>query len=144
MYKTLAIALALASGTVLSADNISSLTHPQTATSAQYLIPTVTPQVASDAVTQQHALIVDVRETNEVTAAHIPGAINIPLSQLKQRLTELDNYKNSEIITQCRTGGRSAEALKILTASGFTNVKNLEGGILAWEKAGLKTEKKCC
>jgi rhodanese-related sulfurtransferase len=67
-----------------------------------------------------------VRETNEVAAAHIPGAINIPLSQLKHRLTELDNYKNSEIITQCRTGRRSAEALKILTASGFTNVKTLK------------------
>lgn len=148
MYKILAITLALASGSVLAADSISapvaSPTSPQTATSAQNAIPTITPQAASNSVDHQDALIVDVREANEVAASHIPGAINIPLSQLKNRLAELNSYKNSAIITQCRTGRRSAEALKILAASGFTNVQNLEGGILAWEKAGLKTEKKCC
>lgn len=86
----------------------------------------------------------DVREPSEVAKVSITGAINIPLNQLKSRLGELDKYKQSPIITQCRTGRRSVEALKILMSSGFTDVQNLEGGIIAWEKAGLKTEKKCC
>lgn len=64
--------------------------------------------------------------------------------QRMQPLVELANFKQSPIITQCRTGRRSKEALKIMASSGFTNLKNLVGGIIAWEKEGLKTVKKCC
>ncbi|MEQ1560289.1 MAG: rhodanese-like domain-containing protein [Methyloglobulus sp.] len=145
MYKMFAITLTLAASSAIAADigNVPAnpVAIPQTKMTAQNAVPSIAPQAAADIVEKQHALIVDVRELSEVAATRIPGAINIPLSQFSNRLAELDSYKNSPIITQCRSGRRSAEALKILAASGFTNVQNLEGGIMAWEKAGLKTEK---
>ncbi len=100
----------------------------------------ISPQEASALSIEKKAIILDVREDNEWNAAHIPGAIHIPLAQINNRLSELQSYKNSAVITQCRSGARSAKALDILKSAGFTQVKNMEGGLIAWNKAGLKTE----
>ena len=74
--------------------------------------------------------LIDVREPYEVAIAKIPGAKLIPLGQIGERAGELD--PNSEILLHCRSGKRSADALHILKAKGFTNLKNVTGGILAW------------
>ncbi|MEQ1620778.1 MAG: rhodanese-like domain-containing protein [Methylococcales bacterium] len=97
----------------------------------------ISPKQAAAEFSEKKAIIVDVREDNEWQEQHIPGAIHIPLGQLKARLSELEAYKNSEIITQCRSGGRSAKAVDQLKTAGFNNVHSLEGGIQAWEKEGL-------
>lgn len=89
---------------------------------------------------EQKAVIIDVREDQEWREKHIPGAMHIPLQQIPNRLAELETYKNSPIIMQCRSGNRSAKAAAILKDAGFQQVSNMEGGILAWVKAGLKTE----
>ena len=103
-------------------------------------IESISPREASAMYTGQKAIIVDVREDSEWNEQHIPGAIHIPLAQLNVRLSELKQYKDSPVITQCRTGGRSAQALDVLKSAGFSKVYNMDGGIMAWEKAGLKTE----
>ena len=72
------------------------------------------------------ALLLDIREEAEVTAFEIPGAVNIPLGQLRSRLNELDPAK--EIITFCAVGVRSYNAARILMNHGFTNVKVYPGG----------------
>jgi len=72
------------------------------------------------------ALLLDIREEAEVTAFEIPGAVNIPLGQLRSRLNELD--KDQEIITFCAVGVRSYNAARILMNNGFTNVKVYPGG----------------
>jgi rhodanese-related sulfurtransferase len=108
--------------------------------SARAGIESVSPQEASAMYAGQKAVIVDVREDSEWNAQHIPGAIHIPLGQLNDRLSELKSYKDSPVITQCRSGGRSAKALDLLKSAGFSNVYNMDGGIIAWDKAGLKTE----
>ena len=100
----------------------------------------ISPQDASTLSAEKKAVIIDVREDGEWNTVHIPGAIHIPLAQLNNRLSELQPYKNSGIITQCRSGARSAKALDILMSAGFTHVKNMEGGLIAWHKAGLKTQ----
>jgi rhodanese-related sulfurtransferase len=74
--------------------------------------------------------LIDVREVEEVAQGKIPGAINIPLGLLEFRMHELDKAK--EYIMVCRSGGRSAQALKFLESHGF-NVINMTGGMLAWE-----------
>ena len=74
--------------------------------------------------------VIDVREPHEFAIARIPGTTLIPLSQVEERSGEFD--KNKEIILQCRTGKRSADALNRLKAQGFTRLKNLVGGIAAW------------
>jgi len=100
----------------------------------------ISPQDASALAAEKKAIIIDVREDNEWNSVHIPGAIHIPLAQLNSRLPELQSYKNSAIITQCRSGTRSAKALDILKSAGFNHVQNMEGGLIAWNKAGLKTQ----
>ena len=75
-------------------------------------------------------VLVDVREPHEWEIAHIEGARLIPLSQLPDRLGELDGH--AEIVTQCHHGARSMKALEILRGAGFGKVRSLAGGIDAW------------
>ncbi len=74
--------------------------------------------------------ILDVREPNEYQINKIPGSVLIPLGELPRRYQELP--RDREIVTQCKMGGRSAKAQDFLKTVGFTNVKNLRGGILEW------------
>ena len=76
--------------------------------------------------------VIDVREPYEFAIARIPGVKLIPLGQIGERSGELD--PNTEIILQCRSGKRSGDALQILQSKGFTDLKNLKGGILAWSE----------
>ena len=76
--------------------------------------------------------IIDVRETWEYEEARIPGAQNIPLNSLPEKLNEIDELKDQEIIVHCRSGSRSASAKAYLTQQGFTNVRNLLGGFQAY------------
>src|SRR5436309_5914612 len=75
-------------------------------------------------------LLLDVREPHEWEIAHIDGARLIPLSELPERLGELDGH--AEIVTHCHHGTRSIKALEILKAAGFAKVRSLKGGIDAW------------
>ena len=74
-------------------------------------------------------VVLDVREPREYQICHLDGKL-IPLGQLASRLDELD--PKAHIVAHCRSGGRSANAVKVLRAAGFENAWNLNGGILAW------------
>jgi adenylyltransferase/sulfurtransferase len=75
-------------------------------------------------------LILDVREPNEYQINRISGSTLIPLGELPRRYQELP--RDREIVAQCKMGGRSAKAMDFLKTVGFTNVKNLKGGIIDW------------
>jgi molybdopterin/thiamine biosynthesis adenylyltransferase/rhodanese-related sulfurtransferase len=77
-------------------------------------------------------LLLDCREPFELGICQIDGNVNIPLGQIAQRLDELAPWKGKLIVSQCKSGRRSMKALETLKKHGFTNVVNLEGGILAW------------
>ncbi|MBU6453541.1 MAG: molybdopterin-synthase adenylyltransferase MoeB [Cyanobacteria bacterium REEB67] len=74
--------------------------------------------------------LLDVRNPEEYSICHLQDSTLIPLTQLAGRLAELDQSK--EIIVYCKSGTRSLAALKLLSSHGFTRVKHLSGGILAW------------
>lgn len=74
--------------------------------------------------------LLDVREEYEFEFAHIQGSIHIPLSQIPQRINEVDG--DSECIVICHHGIRSQQAATYLDSSGFSQVYNLSGGIDAW------------
>jgi rhodanese-related sulfurtransferase len=74
---------------------------------------------------------VDVREPDEVAEGTLPGTVNIPLGTLPDRVGELDPARR--VVVLCRSGGRSTQAAEFLTGQGFTDVINLEGGMLAVE-----------
>ena len=100
----------------------------------------ISPKQASVMHAEQKAVIVDVREDSEWNEQHIPEAIHIPLAQLNARISELKQYKDTPVITQCKAGGRSAKALEVLKLVGFAKVYNMDGAIMAWDNAGLKTD----
>ena len=79
---------------------------------------------------QESFVLLDVREPFEWDICRIDGAKLIPLGQLPSRMSELDSA--DEIILQCKSGVRSARALRLLQEAGFCKLSNLEGGILAW------------
>ncbi len=76
--------------------------------------------------------IIDVRETWEAEESAIPGSQNIPLGTLPDKLDDLEDLKDQEVIVHCKGGGRSASAKAFLTQQGFTNVRNLLGGMGAY------------
>ncbi|MBV9126738.1 MAG: molybdopterin-synthase adenylyltransferase MoeB [Verrucomicrobia bacterium] len=77
-------------------------------------------------------LLLDVREPYEYDIARIPGAKLIPLGELPSRMSELDSAQ--EILIHCKTGRRSAQALRQLQEAGFGKLQNVAGGIQAWSE----------
>lgn len=75
-------------------------------------------------------LLIDVREPVEYKNGFIPGAINIPLSQIEQRMGNIP--KDRDLLLYCRSGMRSKNAARILRKHGYTRLVNLQGGISSW------------
>lgn len=81
-------------------------------------------------------LLIDVREPYEYEEFNLGGKL-IPLSNVMMAIPELAGHRQDEVVVHCRSGQRSAMAQQLFQASGFTNVRNLTGGVLAWrEKFG--------
>lgn len=81
---------------------------------------------------EENLNIIDVREEWEYEEANINGK-NIPLGQLPQKLGEIEDLKEQEVIVHCKSGRRSDQAKKYLMTQGFSNVRNLLGGIEAYK-----------
>ncbi len=82
-----------------------------------------------------HTQLVDVREPAELRSGTLPGAVNIPLGELPQRMHELDPERR--VLVLCRSGNRSGHAARFLAQHGFGDVVNLSGGMVA--AGGLRT-----
>ena len=79
--------------------------------------------------------LLDVREPDERLEFNI-GGVFIPLGQIMAMQTdEIEDLKNEEIICYCRSGKRSMQAALMLETFGFTNVVNLDGGMLSWQNS---------
>jgi rhodanese-related sulfurtransferase len=83
--------------------------------------------------------LVDVREPEEYRAGHVPGAVNVPQSELAGHLDELRQHR--ALYTICQGGHRSNRAAQFLAQVGFTNVTNVTGGTAAWIAAGHPVER---
>jgi rhodanese-related sulfurtransferase len=79
-------------------------------------------------------IFIDVREPYEYEEFNI-GASLMPLGGLMDRISELSGKEGEEIIVHCRSGARSGMAQQLMQSMGFTNVRNLIGGVLAWQDA---------
>ncbi len=78
-----------------------------------------------------NVIILDVRTPVEYQMTNIGGTL-IPLPELQERLHELDEYRDREIVVICRSGARSASAVSLMLKSGFSKALNLTGGLMAW------------
>jgi rhodanese-related sulfurtransferase len=106
-------------------------------------VPAVTVQEAHDRLAADTSpagpLLVDVREPAEFAEFRAEGAALLPLSAFMARYQSLP--KDRELLMICRTGARSGQATAFLRANGWPDVVNVEGGTLAWVRAGLPARK---
>lgn len=86
----------------------------------------------------QDVTLIDVRNSDEYLNKHIPGAKNIPLNDIQNQISHLPQHQDFYVI--CQSGRRSGQACDILNKMGVDNAISIEGGILAYEKAGGQTE----
>jgi rhodanese-related sulfurtransferase len=80
------------------------------------------------------AYVLDVREEEEWVAGHPPGAHHLPMMDVPARLEEIP--ADGDVVVACRVGARSAQVVMYLLANGRGNVRNLDGGLVAWARAG--------
>jgi rhodanese-related sulfurtransferase len=93
-------------------------------------------------INRRDAVVLDVRDTAEFDAGHIPNARHIPLAEVEKRLKELEKFKQRPVIVSCRSGTRAGAACGVLRKHGFAEVFALKGGILGWQQATMPLEKK--
>jgi len=89
----------------------------------------------------ENVFVLDVREPAEYQAGHIEGAVNIPIRTLAKNLDKLPADKATSIAVVCKSGIRAAYATMTLKMLGYNNVKDVVGGMLAWEKEALPVTK---
>lgn len=87
------------------------------------------------------AVLLDVRTADEFARGHIAGSKHIPTEQLGTRAGEVAKNKAAKVVVVCASGARSASACALLRKLGYTEVVNLQGGIGAWQAAGLPVAK---
>lgn len=102
---------------------------------AKEICPTTTNKKVSEG-----AILVDVREKDEVSTLSydVPNLIHIPLTEFEDRFKEVP--KDKEVVMVCRSGGRSLKATYFLMNHGWTNVSNMEHGLIRWVKKGFPTK----
>ena len=105
--------------------------HQRTASSS------VGPQQAVMLINRKEAIVVDVREKKEFESGHIVDSINIPMTKLKQRITEVWKYKDKPVVVVCKLGQHSGQAAKILQEAGHADVVRLAGGLAEWKAQSL-------
>jgi rhodanese-related sulfurtransferase len=83
-------------------------------------------------------VVIDVRTTEEYTAGHIPGAVNIPFDEVAARISEVEAPHG--VALYCMVGPRARKGETALLANGHSSVFHLEGGLAAWKEAGYPVE----
>lgn len=101
----------------------------------------VSPSQATQLINKQNAVIVDVREPGEFALGHLPNAKNLPLGNLAAQLDGIAKDKATPVIAVCQSGMRSNRACSAIKKAGYSQVVNLDGGMSAWQNAGLPVVK---
>ena len=93
---------------------------------------------AADAAIRDADVLIDVREPDEFSAGHIPGAVNIPRGLLEFKLGSMPEYdsRNLKVVLYCKTSGRAALSACALQEMGYVRVQSIAGGFDAWAAAG--------
>lgn len=102
----------------------------------------VIPAEAVRLINKEDAIVLDIRESNELGQGSIIDSKHIALSALPEKLDSLSKDKDKPILVFCKMGNKSAQACKLLLKNSYTNVFGLKGGITAWQNDQLPITKK--
>lgn len=129
--------LMLAFPMVAAADD---MTAKDLVSEAKKQICEVSVSEAKDLFDKGGMVFLDCRTSKEFKMGHVPGAVNIPRGLLEFKVTKKIEDKATPIIMYCKAGGRGCLATCTMCKMGYKSVKNLDGGWMAWEKAGYPVE----
>jgi len=102
----------------------------------------ISPQEATLMLNRDEAVIVDVRDKKDYNEGKISGSVHIPFGNLKERVSELEKYKDKQIVLVDKMGQHSGMAGKTLQAAGFENVCRMTGGISEWSNSNMPLVRK--
>jgi rhodanese-related sulfurtransferase len=88
-------------------------------------------------INNDHAVVVDLRNSDDYQSGHILNAINIPETELAERKRDLEKLRKKPIILCCQSGSISTRTVQQLKSDGFDDVSIMKGGILTWQRASL-------
>ncbi len=92
-------------------------------------------------INRQNAMIVDVRSAAEFAAGHLPQARHCDINELEGKAPQLNKNKKTPLLLICQTGQRAQKAKAVLSAAGYADVQVLQGGLGAWQQAGMPVVK---
>jgi rhodanese-related sulfurtransferase len=136
VVAAVALVLLFTSPVLIAAD----MTSKDFVDEAKKQICEVSVSEAKDLFDKGGYVFLDCRTSKEFKMGHIPGAVNVPRGLLEFKIDKKIPDKDASIIMYCKTGGRGCLATCTLCKMGYTNVKNMDGGWKAWEKAGYPIE----
>lgn len=90
---------------------------------------------------KEQILILDVRTAQEYSDGHVPGAINIPHTELSDKLGQVIEHEHKPVVVYCHSGRRAAIAQTILADAGFKQLLHLEGDMVGWKAGNYPIEK---
>ena len=107
-----------------------------------YMSPAITPaEVKARLGTPRAPRLVDLRTPVEFAAAHVPGAVNVPVKELEKRLDEVRPDKGQDLVIYCLDGNRTREAEPVLYSHGIDNFYHLKGSLEGWLQKNYPIEK---
>lgn len=107
---------------------------------APFQAPGIAPSVLSARRASGTApIVIDVRTAEEYATGHIPGALNIPFDQVAERISEVEAPHG--VALYCMVGPRARKGEAALLAVGYESIFHLEGGLAAWQAAGLPVDR---
>jgi rhodanese-related sulfurtransferase len=107
-----------------------------------YMSPAVTPaEIKARLGTPQAPRLVDLRTPVEFAAAHVPGAVNVPVKELEKRLDEVRPAKGQDLVIYCLDGNRTREAEPVLYSHDIDNFYHLKGSLEGWLQKNYPVEK---
>lgn len=101
----------------------------------------ITPPMLQALLAEGKVAVVDVRDAADFDGdgGHVPGARNIPLPELPARLSELEAWRTDGVVLICRTQVRSGQAARLLAGQGFSGLRVVRGGMVAWRQLDYPT-----
>jgi rhodanese-related sulfurtransferase len=96
---------------------------------------------ATQLINRRNAVVIDLRPSADFTNGHLPAARHIELAELQAKIGQIAKNKATPVLLVCQTGAQSSKASRIVEAAGYTDVHVLQGGLSAWQQAGMPVVK---
>ena len=96
---------------------------------------------ATQLINRRNAVVIDLRAAADFTNGHLPSARHLQFSELDAKIGQFVKNKSNPVLLVCQTGQQSHKALRIVKDAGYAEVHVLDGGVNAWQQAGMPVVK---